>query len=874
MNDAPQAAAATASAAASTSAAPPWALALPALLAVLGTGEAGLSGDEAHARLRRDGPNAVQRAPQAEGLKLLLRQFASPLVLILLVGAAVSLFLRDWLDATIILVIVAGSAVLGAWQEWRASQAIAALARRLALTARVRRDGALRTVPATDLVRGDVVELAAGNLVPADGVLLAARDLMLSEAPLTGESFPVEKRPGVCAADAAPAARSNSVFLGTSVRSGTGTFVVSATGAATALGDIAAELRLARAPTEFERGVAQFGVLLLRIMVVMVLLVVMLETVQGRSPITSLMYAVALAVGLSPELLPAIVSVTLAHGARAMAATGVLVRRQQAIEDLGSIDVLCTDKTGTLTLGDVQLVAALDAQGQAARTVLELAVLNASLETGIENPLDRALVAAGEREGIVAGAGVHKVDEIPYDFQRRRLTIVVARDGDADHHELVTKGAVDAVLGICTHWRVDAAIELLSDAARAQIGERLRAAGEAGQRMLALASLRTAAKASYERADEQGLCLEGLLLFADPPKPDAAQSLHRLQQRGIHVKMLTGDNRHVAAHVARGVGLRPERLLTGEKIAAMRDEALWQQAARTDVFAEIDPQQKERIVRALQRAGHAVGFLGDGINDAPALHAADVGISVDGATDVARESADVVLLAPSLALLHDGVVQGRRAFANTLKYIGITTSANFGNMLSMAAAGPLLPFLPLAPKQILLNNFLSDLPSMAIATDRVDDEHLRHPQRWSVVEVRRRMIVYGLISSVFDLITFALLLLVFAAGEALFQTAWFVVSVLTELAVVMVLRTRLPAWRSRPSALLVGSTVVVAVVSVALPYTGPLAALLGFVPLPAPLLIASLAIVAAYLVLTEAMKRLFERRYIRRQSAPSRARRR
>ena len=851
----------------------PWSQSPPALLAALATAEQGLSQAQAQARLHRDGPNAMQRTPEADGLKLLLRQLASPLVLILLVGAAVSLFLRDWLDAAIILVIVAGSAMLGAWQEWRASQAIAALARRLALNARVWRDGAPRTLPASAIVKGDVVELAAGNLVPADGVLLAARDLMLNEAPLTGESFPVEKRPGVAAADAPPSARPNTVFLGTSVRSGTGRFVVTAVGTATALGDIAAELRASRPPTEFERGVARFGALLLRIMVVMVLLVVMLEAVQGRSPITSLMYAVALAVGLSPELLPAIVSVTLAHGARAMAAAGVLVRRQQAIEDLGSIDVLCTDKTGTLTLGDVQLVAAVDAQGHEARGVLELAVLNASLETGIENPLDRALVAAGERGGVTL-EGVHKVDEIPYDFQRRRLTIVVERGDDAGHHQLVTKGAVDAVLAICTHWRANAGMAPLDDAARGQVRARLREAGEAGQRMLALATLRLPARAGYDRADESGFCLEGLLRFADPPKPDAAQSLQRLRHRGIRVKMVSGDNRHVAAHVAREVGLDPARLLTGEQIAAMRDEALWQQAARTDVFAEIDPQQKERIVRALQHAGHAVGFLGDGINDAPALHAADVGISVDGATDVARESADVVLLQPHLDLLHDGVVQGRRAFANTLKYIGITTSANFGNMLSMAVAGPLLPFLPLAPKQILLNNFLSDLPSMAIATDRVDDEHLRHPQRWSVAAVQRRMIVYGLVSSLFDLITFALLLWVFAAGAALFQTAWFVVSVLTELAVVMVLRTRLPAWRSRPSRLLVGSTIAVAVVSVALPYTGPLAELLGFVPLPASLLAAAAGIVAAYLVLTETVKRGFERRRLRRPSAPSRARRR
>jgi len=851
---------------------PPWTREVGELLADLGSSLRGLSADQARRRLAEEGPNRFDDAPRVAALRLLLHQFASPLVLILVLAAGLSLFLRDWSDAAIILLVVLGSTLLGFTQEYRASTAVAALRARLALTSRVRRDGAIMALPAQDLVRGDLVDLAAGNLVPADGVLIEARDLMLSESTLTGESFPVEKRVGLAPADAAPNARHNCVFLGTSVRSGSGVMVVTATGSHTEVGDIAALLRRAARPSEFEHGVAQFGTLLLRVMVVMVLLVLTLNAAQGRPPIEALLFAVALAVGLSPELLPAIVSVTLSHGARAMAAHGVLIRRLESIEDLGSIDILCTDKTGTLTEGQITLEAALDARGQPSQGVLALATLNASLETGIDNPLDRAIVAAGTAAQLEQGA-VTKIDEIPYDFERKRLTIVVHRPGEADTHELITKGAFDNVLSACATWRADATERLLDDAARTELRQRFQAAGAAGLRVLGVATQRHSAQARYSRDDEAAMCFEGFLTFTDPPKADIEQSLQRLMHLGIRVKVITGDNRHVAAHLAQRVGLDHKRIATGAEIAAMRDEALWHRAPRIDLFAEIDPQQKERIVRALQHGGHAVGFLGDGINDAPALHAADVGISVEGATDVARESADVVLLRSDLDVLRRGVEEGRRAFANTLKYITITTSANFGNMTSMALAAPLLPFLPLAPKQILLNNFLSDLPSMAISTDSVDPEHLHKPQRWHIAEVRRFMLVFGLISSVFDLLTFAVLLFLFAAGAALFQTAWFVVSLLTELAVVLVLRTRRPAWRSRPSRLLAWATVGVIAVALALPYCGPLAVLFGFVPLPAPLLAASLGIVAAYIGLTEWAKHRFHAIAFKPRAA-SRARRR
>jgi Mg2+-importing ATPase len=825
-----------------------WSLAVPELMIALRTGARGLSASEAEERLLRHGPNTVEDQPQLTAFKLFLRQFESPLVLILVFGAAISLVLHDWVEASIILAIVLGSCLLGFTQEYRASAAVAELRRRLALTVRALRDGDLRTIPASDVVPGDVIELSAGNLVPADGVILAAKDFLLSEASLTGESFPVEKGPGVVPPETPLARRTNCVFAGTSVRSGVATVLVVETGLRTAFGAVAARLK-ARAPeTEFARGVRHFGYLLVRVMVFIVIFVLVVNQLLGRPVLESLLFAMALAIGLTPELLPAIVSVTLSHGARAMARSGVIVRRLEAIENLGSMDVLCTDKTGTLTAGVVSLDAAVDPEGRPSKEVAQLAYLNAALETGIDNPLDAAIVAAGERDGLTVAARA-KIDEIPYDFIRKRLTIVVVDDNPA-HHLIVSKGAFANVLAVCT--ALDGIP--LDQSARERLSAYYRKKSAEGFRVLAVATKRAAAKEHYEHADEAGMRFAGFLLFFDPPKPEAAQTIRDLAALGVRIKIITGDNRYVAAHVAEAIGLDPRATLAGEELARMKDESLWHRAPKTDLFVEVDPQQKERIVRALQRTGHAVGYLGDGINDAPALHAADVGISVDQAVDVARESADIVLLRPDLDVLRRGIEDGRRTFANTLKYISITTSANFGNMVSMALATPLLPFLPLAAKQILLNNLLSDLPLMTVSTDNVDARRIRRPQRWHVNDVRRFMIVFGLVSTVFDLLAFALLLNVFESDEPTFQTAWFVVSLLTEIAVVIVLRTNGPAWRSAPSGLLVWTSVVVGLGALAIPYAVPLASALGFVPLPWPLMGGVLVIVAGYVVSTEAVK--------------------
>jgi Mg2+-importing ATPase len=846
--------------------APYWSQDAAPLLAALGSGPGGLSSRDAAAKLQQVGANSIEDVSRLSALRLLLRQFESPLVLILIFAVAISLALREWVDSAIILVIVFGSTLLGFFQEFRASRAVEELKRRLALTCRVVRDGAEQSLPVSDVVPGDLLLLSAGSLVPADGRVLEARDFRVSESSMTGESFPVEKQPGIVPPDATLSARTNAVCLGASVQSGTAKVLVVETGRRTEFGAIAARLRARQPETDFARGVRRFGYLLIRAMIVIVLFVLTMNLLLGRPAIESLLFAVALAVGLSPELLPAIVSVTLSAGARAMSRRGVIVRRLEAIENLGSMDILCTDKTGTLTEGTIVLDRAVDSANRTADEVGRLAFLNAAFESGIENPLDAAIVAAGTSAGLTT-TGCTKVDEIPYDFLRRRLTIVVAGESAPAGHLIVTKGAFSNVLDVCSSLEHDGADIPLTAARREALEAVFKARGAEGFRVLAVATRRVPAKPRYSRDDERDMTFRGFLVFNDPPKADARRTIGDLAKLGIRIKVISGDNRYVTAHLAEAVGLNSKSMLTGEELAKLRDEALWQRAPRTDLFVEIDPQQKERIVRALQRTGHSVGYLGDGINDAPALHAADVGISVEGAVDVARESADIILLSRDLDVLRSGVEDGRRTFANTLKYIAITTSANFGNMVSMAIAAPLLPFLPLAAKQILLNNFLSDVPSIAISTDNVDPDRVARPQRWNIKDIQRFMILFGLVSSVFDLLTFAVLLLVFHANQATFQTSWFVVSLLTELAVVLVLRTHRPAFRSRPSGALLWTTVAVLVATLTVPYLGPLSSMFGFVPLPAPQMVAVIGVVVAYVLATEAAKRWFYRSRGRRSRA-------
>ena len=779
---------------------------------------------------------------------MLLRQIRSPLLWLLLFAVAISLVSREWSDASIVLAIVVATVAVGYVREYRAETAVAALGKRLQTNATVMRDGARVAIPRVSVVAGDVVLLSAGSLVPADAIVLEASDCFVSEALLTGESFPVQKRPDSVPASSRLAERLNMVFLGTNVRSGTARCLVVATGRSTEFARIAAHLIPQRPETDFDRGLRQFGYLLTSAMLLLVVIVFVAHMLAGRPVIQTLMFAVALAVGLSPELLPAILTINLSRGAQELARRGVLVRRLNAIENLGSMTVLCTDKTGTLTEGTMRLEGAYGTDGAASQAVLDLAATNAGLQTGLKNPLDEAILSAHAGQS----APGRKIAEIPFDFIRKRLSVIVEAEGGAN---LITKGAFSNVVDLCTRTidgrPVDPAVLSSATAMYQQWSDQ-------GIRVLAVATKPIASKAKYDRTDETDLALAGFVTFLDRPKAGVTAALKDLERLGVGVKLITGDNRLVARHVAALVGMKVEPMITGSELAQMDDPALWRLAPKTSLFVEVDPNQKERIIVALKRARHVVGFLGDGVNDAPAMHAADTSLSVDQAADVARETADFVLLEPDLDVIRAGIEEGRRTFANTLKYILTTTSANLGNMISMAAASLMLPFLPLLAGQILLNNLLSDVPAVGIADDRVDPESVTAPPRWDLRFIGRFMATFGLLSSAFDFLTFGVLLWGFHASVELFRSGWFVESLLTELAIALVVRTRRPFFRSRPGALLLWSSVGMMGVALALPFT-PHAGVVGLIPIPARLLLVMCAITVLYVGATEVVKVCFYR---------------
>ncbi len=831
-----------------------WNLQTQELLAQVGSTPDGLSAAEAGMRLKQAGPNVLKPHRHYTVFQSFLAQFTSPLVLILIFAAAVSMIAGEWTDAMIVMIIVIASAMLSFVQEYRANQAVEKLRDQITTKATVLRDGKPQIIPVEDIVPGDVALLSAGSLIPADGIVLEARDFFVNQAVLTGETFPVEKKAGKVEEDAELPKRVNMVFMGTNVRSGTARILIVSTGAATEFGEIAQRLTLRPPETEFEHGIRKFGNLLTRIMSALVLAVLAINILLGRPAIDSLLFAIALAVGIAPELLPAIISINLSKGAQNMTKVGVIVRRLNAIENLGSMDMLCTDKTGTLTEGVVQLDGALDIEGSPSDNVMRLAYLNAAFQTGIANALDEAILAHTHTDT----TGMDKLEEIPYDFHRKRLSVVVDSDpGTEIKPMLITKGALDNILAVCTSVRIGETVSPLDDGHRTEIDRRFSEWSAQGYRVLGIAVKDVVRKTEYTvDADELDMAFAGFLLFFDPPKTGVIDTLESLKQLGVQVKIITGDNRMVARHVAETVGLPVDGIITASQIKDLDDEAFWNIAERTTIFAEVDPNQKERIILSLRKMGHVVGYMGDGINDAPALHSADVGISVDSAVDVAKEAADFVLLQHDLDVLLAGIKEGRRTFANTLKYIFTTTSANFGNMLSMAGASLFLPFLPLLAKQILLNNFLSDFPAMGIPSDNVDDDLVEKPHRWNIRFIRNFMIVFGLVSSVFDYATFGLLLLVVNSTQPQFQTGWFIESLLTELVIALVVRTRRPFYKSRPGKALLLLTIAVSVVTLAIPYF-PFSPLLGFTPLPAWVMATLVVITGLYVVAAEIAKKFF-----------------
>jgi P-type Mg2+ transporter len=806
----------------------------------------GLSREEASRRLSVYGANEVRERHRFSRLGVFGRQLRSPLLLLLVFAATASALTGEWLDASIVMTIVIVTVVIGYLKEYSAEAAAAALRARLRTRTTVLRDGRDEQIPIEDVVPGDVVRLSAGSLVPADAVIGESTDFYVSEAVLTGESFPVQKARGVLDPAAPLRKRTNCVFLGTNVRSGSAKCLVVATGQATEFGSIAHRLTLRPPETEFDRGIRHFGYLLTSAMLIMVLVVFVAHVFSGRPPVETLLFSVALAVGLSPELLPAILNVNLARGAEAMAQRGVLVRRLNAIENLGSMNVLCTDKTGTITEGVVQLDGAYDACGRSSDDVLQLGACNAALETGLASPLDEAIATACTADL----TGVRKVAEIPFDFMRKRVTVAIET---ARGTRLVMKGAFHHVLEVCSAVSDGTALD---ESARAALENRYDEWSARGIRVLAVAARWIDPKAQFNRDDERDLVFMGFLTFIDRPKEGVADAIDALRRLGVSIKVITGDSGLVARHIATMVGLRSDRVLTGPQLDELHDEALWRAAENTDLFVEVDPNQKERIILSLKKMGHVVGFLGDGVNDAPAMHAADTSLSVEQAVDVARAAADFVLLERGLDVIRRGIEEGRKTFANTLKYVLITTSANLGNMVSMAAASLFLPFLPLTAGQILLNNFVSDIPAVGIAGDTVDPELVDRPRRWDMKFIGRFMVDFGLVSSAFDFLTFGTLLWVFHASPELFRTGWFVESLLTELVIALVVRTRRPFFRSRPGRVLLTSTMILIPFTFAIPYA-PYASVFGFVPLPGVLLGAIATITILYVLATELVKRRF-----------------
>jgi Mg2+-importing ATPase len=822
-----------------------------------GTNAEGLISAEAERRLQQYGPNDATGPHRAHAVVRFMAKFRNPLVIILLVASALSAVTGDVASFVIVVTIVLLSVLLDFVQETRAQSAVDALQQKVALHADVIRDGVLAQQPVTTLVPGDVVTLSAGDLVPADGRLLACRDFFVNQALLTGESYPVEKHAGDPSAPVTEISdATNAALAGTSVISGSATLLVCRTGRATALGMLADTLIAKPPPNAFETGLHRFSGLILRITVVLVLLVMSESLMFHRAWLESLMFALALAVGLTPELLPMIVTVTLARGAVRLARQRVIVKWLPAIHNLGAMDVLCTDKTGTLTEARIKLMRHVEPMGQESERVFELAFLNSHFETGLKSPLDNAILEHGKFDT----EAWRKIDEVPFDFERRRVSVLLEKHG---MRLLIVKGAPEDILRLSTHLEImDGSTQRMTPALRAELGDRFEKIGAEGMRALGIATRKV--EPNHDTAivnDETELTFAGFAVFLDPAKASAGPALRALAASGVTVKVLTGDNERVARHLCVELGLPEPDIVTGEELAAMSDEALLSRIARANLFCRITPTQKLRVLLALKRTGQSVGFLGDGINDAPALHAADVGISVDSAADVAKSAAQVILLEPDLGVLHGGVVEGRRTVINVDKYILMASSANLGNIISMVIAGLILPFLPLLPIQVLLTNLIYDCAQMGLPVDRVDPESVERPVHWDIRMIERFMLVMGPVSTLFDMLTFGVLLLVFHAGESFFRTGWFVESLVTQILMIFAVRTRRHLFASIPHPSVTALAVGTAALTVILPFL-PVGAWFEFVALPVPYFAFLLVVVAGFLVMIELVKRLFYARLL------------
>jgi P-type Mg2+ transporter len=827
-----------------------WSLSAQEQLKQLSTSPQGLTNAEASRRIKRYGTNQLNNREQTGNLQLFIAQFKNSIILILLFATGLSFFLHERVDAAIILTIVLISGCLGFWQEKGAANAIKKLLAIVQIKVHVLRDGVAIDTATAQIVPGDVLLLNAGDVIPGDCLLLESDNLFVDEAILTGESYPAEKLPGILPVDTGLGQRTNALWMGTHVQSGEAKAVVVATGQSTEFGKLSQHIKLKAPETEFESGIRHFGYLLMEVTLILVILIFAVNVYLHRPVIDSFLFALALAVGLTPQLLPAVISVNLAHGAKRMAEQKVIVKQLASIENFGSMNVLCSDKTGTLTEGVVHLKGTLDVSGNPSDKVALYAYINSVFETGFNNPIDEAI----RQNRVFDLSGYKKLAELPYDFYRKRLSLLTSEQGKTI---LITKGALTNIIDVCSSVEMSDGSQESIDGLRTQIQNHYEEFSRQGFRTLGVAYKPMDNLTQLDKTDETDMCFLGFLLFFDPPKPSCTETIKQLQDLGVTLKIITGDNHLVAATVAKQLGLSEHEILTGPQIRLMSDLALMNKMKDVDLFSEVEPNQKERIIIALKKAGFVVGYMGDGINDVSALHAADVGISVDSAADVAKETAQIVLLEKDLGVLVQGVKEGRTTFANTLKYVFMATSSNFGNMFSMAGASLFLPFLPLLPKQILMTNLLTDFPEMTIASDNVDDDMVAQPRRWDIAFIRKFMMTFGFVSSIFDFMTFGLLLLL-NASEAEFRTGWFLESVVSAAMIVFVVRTSKPLFKSRPGKYLVLATLSIVTITIALPYT-PIAPLAGFVPLPLPWLGMLGGIVALYIMTAELAKQFFYR---------------
>lgn len=872
------------------------------LFARLKASRSGLTSEEVESRLELYGYNEVAKRKKRTAVVEFAFHFKSPLIVILLLAGLVSVFFQEVLNAAIIFSIVLLSVVLDFYQESKAEKAAEMLKERVTTTATVLRDGVKREVKLSEIVPGDIVYLSAGDVVPADARVIEAKDFFVNQSALTGESFPVEKtamQPKLECESITE--RSNYIFLGTSVVSGSAIAVVVKTGSLTEYGKIAKKLVERYPETEYERGLRRFGFLIMQVTFFLVMFVFfvnvflkgqalqaqqsllftvalavgLIPEVAGLLPpllqmilavntaisgqvLESLLFSVALAVGLTPELLPMILSVNLSKAALTMSKRGVIVKRLASIQNFGSMNVLCTDKTGTLTENRVTLVLHVDFEGNEDEKVLLYSFLNSYYQTGLKSPLDEAIL---RHENVdVDAKGYQKIDEIPFDFTRKRVSVVA--DDQRGDRLLITKGAPDEIIKVCSYCELaDRVVDMTSDLQK-KIEQKYYDLSSEGFRVLGISyKWIKKEKPVYSVNDESELVFLGYVVFLDPPKKTVKKSLRLLSKAGVELKILTGDNEIVTRKLCEQLGFEIKGVVLGSEIVGMPDDALKVVVEEANVFARVTPQQKDRIMNALKSNGHVVGFLGDGINDAPSLRTADVGISVDNAVDIAKESADIILLRKDLTVLVKGVLEGRKTFGNTMKYILMGTSSNFGNMFSAAGASLFLPFLPMAPVQILLNNLLYDASESTIPTDNVDPEYTEKPKRWDISFIRRFMLFIGPMSSIFDFLTFFIMLTVFAAGESLFQTGWFIESLVTQTLVIFFIRTsKTPFYKSKPSKLLIVSSLAVVVFALIIPFT-PLGELFGFEPPPLLFYIILVGLVSTYLLLVEIIKKWFYKRY-------------